>query len=54
MYGKDTCVHEFTTEVSEQTVAVNLRGPWLCAKYVIPHMLKQQRDASSTSLRPRD
>jgi len=56
IYSKDTCVHELTTEVWERTMAVNLRGPWLCAKYVIPHMLKQQRGciinlASPTGLR---
>lgn len=41
MYGKDTRVHELNTEVWERTLAVNLRGHWLCAKYVIPPMLKQ-------------
>jgi NAD(P)-dependent dehydrogenase (short-subunit alcohol dehydrogenase family) len=34
-------VHELSNEVWECTVAVNLRGHWLCAKYVIPIMLKQ-------------
>jgi NAD(P)-dependent dehydrogenase (short-subunit alcohol dehydrogenase family) len=56
MYGKDTRAHELSTEVWERTLAVNLRGPWLCAKYVIPHMLKQERGciinlASPTGLR---
>ena len=56
LYGKDTRVHELTTEVWERTMAVNLHGPLLCAKYVIPHMLKQQRGciinfASPTGLR---
>lgn len=56
MYAKDTRAHELTTEVWERTMAVNLRGPWLCAKYVIPQMLQQQRGciinlASPTGLR---
>ena len=41
MYGKDTRLHELCTEVWERTLAVNLRGHWLCSKYVIPIMLKQ-------------
>jgi NAD(P)-dependent dehydrogenase (short-subunit alcohol dehydrogenase family) len=56
MYHKDTRVHELNTEVWERTLAVNLRGHWLCAKYVIPHMLKQGQGciinlASPTGLR---
>ena len=56
MYGKDTRLHELSTEVWERTLAVNLRGHWLCAKYVIPSMLKQGRGciinlASPTGLR---
>jgi NAD(P)-dependent dehydrogenase (short-subunit alcohol dehydrogenase family) len=41
MTGKDTRVHELSNDVWERTLAVNLRGHWLCAKYVIPTMLKQ-------------
>ena len=33
--------HELSNEVWDRTIAVNLRGYWLCAKYVIPSMLKQ-------------
>jgi NAD(P)-dependent dehydrogenase (short-subunit alcohol dehydrogenase family) len=56
MYGKDTRLHELSTEVWERTLAVNLRGHFLCAKYVIPHMLKQERGciinlASPTGMR---
>jgi NAD(P)-dependent dehydrogenase (short-subunit alcohol dehydrogenase family) len=43
MYGMDTRLHELSTDVWERTLAVNLRGHWLCAKYVIPHMLKAGR-----------
>jgi NAD(P)-dependent dehydrogenase (short-subunit alcohol dehydrogenase family) len=56
MYGRDTRLHELSTEVWDRTMAVNLRGHWLCAKYVIPHMLEQGRGciinlASPTGLR---
>ena len=56
MYGKDTRLHELSTEVWDRTLAVNLRGHWLCAKYVIPSMLKQGQGciinlASPTGLR---
>lgn len=33
--------HELTNEAWDRTMAVNLRGYWLCAKYVIPSMLAQ-------------
>jgi meso-butanediol dehydrogenase / (S,S)-butanediol dehydrogenase / diacetyl reductase len=39
--GKDTRLHELTNEVWQSTLAVNLGGHFLCAKYVIPIMLKQ-------------
>ncbi len=56
MFGKETRLHELSTEVWEHTLAVNLRGHFLCAKYVIPHMLKQGRGciinlASPTGMR---
>ncbi len=56
IYGKDARVHELSTEVWDRTLGVNLRGQWLSAKYVIPHMLKQGRGciinmASPTGLR---
>lgn len=35
--------HELTNEAWERTIAVNLRGYWLCAKYVIPSMLTYGR-----------
>jgi len=41
MADKDTRLHELSNEVWERTLAVNLSGHWLCAKYVIPVMLKQ-------------
>jgi NAD(P)-dependent dehydrogenase (short-subunit alcohol dehydrogenase family) len=33
--------HELSNEAWDRTMAVNLRGYWLCAKYVIPSMLAQ-------------
>jgi NAD(P)-dependent dehydrogenase (short-subunit alcohol dehydrogenase family) len=41
LYGKDTRVHELSREVWDRTLAVNLTGQWLCAKHVIPVMLRQ-------------
>jgi NAD(P)-dependent dehydrogenase (short-subunit alcohol dehydrogenase family) len=32
--------HELTNETWDRTMAVNLRGYWLCSKYVIPAMLR--------------
>jgi len=59
IYGKDTRLHELSTEVWDRTLAVNLRGHWLCSKYVIPGMMKQGRGciinfASPTGLRGYD
>jgi len=33
--------HELANEVWDRTINVNLRGYWLCSKYVIPAMLSQ-------------
>ncbi len=38
---EETRAHELTNETWDRTMAVNLRGYWLCSKYVIPAMLKQ-------------
>ena len=32
---------EISEEQWDVTVDVNLKGPWLCAKYVVPHMIAQ-------------
>ena len=37
----ETRAHELTNEVWDHTINVNLRGYWLCSKYVIPSMLSQ-------------
>jgi NAD(P)-dependent dehydrogenase (short-subunit alcohol dehydrogenase family) len=41
MGQKEGRAHELTNEAWDYTMAVNLRGYWLCAKYVIPSMLAQ-------------
>src|SRR4029077_21205622 len=33
--------HELTNDTWDRSMAVNLRGYWLCSKYVIPAMLRQ-------------
>jgi meso-butanediol dehydrogenase / (S,S)-butanediol dehydrogenase / diacetyl reductase len=33
--------HELSNEAWDRTMAVNLRGYWLCSKYVVPVMLRQ-------------
>jgi len=38
---EETRAHELTNETWDRTMAVNLRGYWLCSKYVIPAMLRQ-------------
>jgi len=48
--------HEMSNEEWERTIDVNLRGYWLCSKYVIPSMLSQKSGtvlfvASRTGLR---
>ena len=40
---KEARAHELTNEAWDRTMAVNLRGYWLCSKYVIPSMLAQGR-----------
>jgi len=37
----DKRAHELSLDIWEHTINVNLRGSWLCSKYVIPHMLEQ-------------
>ncbi len=40
LHGRDGRCHEVPEEVWEQTIAVNLRGPFLCAKYALPELMK--------------
>lgn len=38
---RDVDIASMDVDLWDRTMAVNLRGPMLCAKHVIPHMLKQ-------------
>src|SRR5689334_14298042 len=38
--SQEAPAHELTNEVWDRTMAVNLRGYWLCSKYVLPAMLE--------------
>ena len=40
-HERDARVHELSLEIWEEVMRVNLRGAFLCSKYVIPFMLKQ-------------
>ena len=40
-YTDDSPVHELSLETWDYVMGVNLRGPFLCAKYAVPSMLKQ-------------
>ena len=39
-HDQDTIAHELRLDVWDQTMRVNLRGAFLCAKHVIPFLLK--------------
>ena len=39
--GQDGAVHELDLAIWERTMAVNLRGAFLCTKHVVPHMLER-------------
>jgi len=41
LHGLDVRAHELSEEVWDRTMAINLKGLWLCSKYVIPVMLRQ-------------
>ncbi len=41
LFHEEARAHELTNETWDRTMAVNLRGYWLCSKYVIPAMLRQ-------------
>ncbi|HUZ60137.1 MAG TPA: SDR family oxidoreductase [Hanamia sp.] len=43
--GLSAPTHECTNENWDKTIAVNLKGVWLCMKYEIPHMIKQGKGA---------
>lgn len=39
LHGQDARAHELSEEIWDKTYNINIRGVWLCAKYVIPSML---------------
>jgi NAD(P)-dependent dehydrogenase (short-subunit alcohol dehydrogenase family) len=41
LVNEEAPAHELSNEAWDRTMAVNLRGYWLCSKYVIPTMLRQ-------------
>lgn len=43
--GLSAPTHECTNENWDNTINVNLKGVWLCMKYEIPQMLKQNKGA---------
>jgi NAD(P)-dependent dehydrogenase (short-subunit alcohol dehydrogenase family) len=43
--GHSAPTHECTNENWDNTINVNLKGVWLCMKYEIPQMLKQNKGA---------
>lgn len=43
--GLSAPTHECTNENWDKTIAINLKGVWLCMKYEIPHMIKQGKGA---------
>lgn len=40
--GRDTPAHELTLDTWDLVMRVNLRGPFLCARHVVPHMLRRR------------
>lgn len=41
LISHETRTHELSNEEWDRTININLRGYWLCSKYVIPTMLSQ-------------
>ncbi len=41
LIGQDGPAHELSEQAWDCTMAVNLRGLWLCSKYTVPVMLRQ-------------
>jgi NAD(P)-dependent dehydrogenase (short-subunit alcohol dehydrogenase family) len=46
--------HTLATELFDQTLAVNCRGMWLCCKYALTQMMRQEpREANARGERTR-
>jgi NAD(P)-dependent dehydrogenase (short-subunit alcohol dehydrogenase family) len=40
LHGRDSRCHEVAEAVWDQTMAINLRAPFLCAKYALPELIR--------------
>jgi NAD(P)-dependent dehydrogenase (short-subunit alcohol dehydrogenase family) len=40
LHGRDSRCHEVDEDVWDRTMAINLRGPFLCAKYALPELIR--------------
>jgi NAD(P)-dependent dehydrogenase (short-subunit alcohol dehydrogenase family) len=40
LHGRDARCHEVDEAVWEETMAVNLRGPFLCTRYALPELIR--------------
>lgn len=40
-HGKDAIAHELSADIWDATMRVNVRGTWLCTKYLLPLMMDQ-------------
>ncbi len=43
--GDPAPTYECTEDSWDRTIAINLKGVWLCMKYILPHMLKNGQGA---------
>ena len=41
LHFQDARAHELSEEIWDRTYGINIRGVWLCCKYVIPSMLRR-------------
>ncbi|WP_434743026.1 SDR family NAD(P)-dependent oxidoreductase [Micromonospora sp. SH-82] len=42
----DVSIEDMDPEVWDRVLAINLRGPWLCAKYALPYLKRSRRNPS--------
>jgi len=46
MLGVPLAIEDMPLEAWDRVVAVNLRGPWLCAKFAVPYLKRSRRGPS--------
>lgn len=51
LHGRDGRCHEVDEDTWHETIATNLTGPFLCAKYCLPHLARSLRSIPSSSAR---